>query len=54
MLHNQEERGVESQNTSGNFSFHSNLELTEFFHFSKVAKELFGYIDIVFPNDRSF
>lgn len=24
VLHNQEERGAESQNTSGNFSFHSN------------------------------
>lgn len=31
-LCNQEERRVASQNTSGNFSFHPNLELIEFFH----------------------
>lgn len=55
MLHNQEERGVASQNTSGNFSFHPNLELTECFHFFlKVEKELFGFTDIVLPNDWSF
>ena len=33
VLHNQEERAVTSQNTSGDFSFHPNLELTKFFLF---------------------
>lgn len=55
MLHNREEKAVASQNTSGNFSFHPNLELTEFFlFFFKVKKELFGFTDITFPNEWSF
>lgn len=44
VLHNQGERGIVSQKTSGNFSFHPNLELTEFFHFFKVAK---SYLDVL-------
>lgn len=55
VLHNQEERTVASQNTPGSFSFHSNLELTEFFLFFFLGKkELFGFTDIMFPNDWSF
>lgn len=35
-------------------SFHPNLELTAFSPFFKVKKELFGFTDILFPNDWSF